>query len=295
MINRITRIATAALLSAGAIAPAAEAQLQPARSLLYRAEGANGATVYMLGSIHLLSADMYPLPQPVEAAYADAERVFFEIPLDSMQAAQGAILSRAMYPEGKSLRTELPADLFAQVERLAAANGLPIGVVERMEPWMAGLMFAALEWQKAGLVAEHGVDHHFDQRARGDGKPVGAFETVEFQMGLFDGAPESEQVNQLRSTLEELPRTRQTMTDVVAAWRSGDAAAIDSIMNESMEDYPDVFQRMLVDRNAAWIPQIETLLRGPDDVLVVVGAAHLVGEHGVVSMLRERGYTVEQL
>lgn len=294
MIKRFSRIAAAALLAAGTIAPAAEAQ-QPARSLLYRVEGATGTTVYMLGSIHLLSADMYPLPQPVEAAYADAERVFFEIPLDSMQAAQRLMLARAMYPEGKSLRTELPADLFAQVEQLAAANGIPIGMMERMEPWMAGLMFAALEWQKAGLEPEHGVDNHFNQRARTDGKPTGAFETVEFQLGLFDEAPPAEQVNHLRSTLKDLPRMGQTMGDVVAAWRSGDAAAIDSIMNESMEEYPGVFQRMLVDRNAAWIPQIEALLRGRDDVLVVVGAAHLVGEHGVVSMLRQRGYTVEQL
>ena len=258
-------------------------------------EGADGATVYMLGSIHLLSADMYPLPQPVEAAYADAERVFFEIHLDSAKAAQRQMLARAMYPEGKSLRTELPADLFAQVEQLAAASGIPIQMLERMEPWMAGLMFAALEWQKAGLVAEHGIDHHFTERARDDGKPMGAFETVEFQMSLFDEAPAEEQANQLRSMLRDLPRTGQMMADVVAAWRSGDAAAIDSIMNESMEDYPGVFQRMLVDRNAAWVPQIEALLRGRDDVLVVVGAAHLVGEHGVVSMLRQRGYTVEQL
>jgi uncharacterized protein YbaP (TraB family) len=66
-------------------------------------------------------------------------------------------------------------------------------------------------------------------------------------------------------------------------------------MNESMDDAPALYARMLTDRNAAWVPQIEQMLRGADDVLVVVGAAHLVGENSVVEMLRQRGYAVEQL
>mgnify|MGYP006146283647 FL=1 len=66
-------------------------------------------------------------------------------------------------------------------------------------------------------------------------------------------------------------------------------------MNESMDDAPALYARMLTDRNAAWVPQIEQLLRGADDVLVVVGAGHLVGEQSVVEMLRQRGHTVEQL
>lgn len=294
MIKRFTRIAAAALLAAGSLV-SSDAAAQGGRNLLYRVEGRDGATVYMLGSIHLLTPDLYPLPRPMQDAYADAERVFFELDLAVAERAQQSMLLRGMYPQGKSLRTELPAELFAEVERAAAAGGLPVQVLERMEPWMAGLMLSALEWQKAGLRPEHGIDHHFDQRARADGKPIGALETVEQQISLFDDTPADEQVNHLRSTLEDLPRTREMMGDVVAAWRAGDAAAIDSIMNEGMEEYPGLFERLLVNRNAAWVPQIEEMLRGRDDVLVVVGAAHLVGEQGVVEMLRRRGFRVEQL
>ncbi len=297
MIKRFTRIAAAALLGAGALAPAADAQ-QPARSLLYRVEGADGATVYMLGSIHLLSADAYPLPQPVQNAYADAERVFFETSLDSLMARQQEIAMRGMYPAGKSLRSEIPADLYARVEAAApalAGLGITMPVLDRMEPWLVAMMFQAVEWQKAGLTAEHGVDMHFSGRARQDGKPVAGLEPVEFQMGLFDGMPPEEQVSFLRQSLDDAPQTAEQMQQIVAAWRAGDAARIDAIMNESMDDSPALYARMLTDRNAAWVPQIEALLRGRDDVLVVVGAAHLVGEQSVVSMLRQRGYTVEQL
>ncbi|HEX2079670.1 MAG TPA: TraB/GumN family protein [Longimicrobium sp.] len=297
MIKRFTRVAAAALLAAGTIAPAAQAQ-QPARSLLYRVEGADGATVYMLGSIHLLTADAYPLPQPVQNAYADAERVFFETSLDSLMARQQEMALRGMYPAGKSLRSEIPADLYARVEAAApalAALGVTMPVLDRMEPWLVALMFQAVEWQKAGLTPEHGVDMHFSGRAKEDGKPVGGLEPVELQLGLFDGMTAEEQVSFLRQSLEDAPRTAEQMREIVAAWRAGDAARIDAIMNESMDDSPALYARMLTDRNAAWVPQIEALLRGRDDVLVVVGAAHLVGEQSVVSMLRQRGYTVEQL
>jgi uncharacterized protein YbaP (TraB family) len=295
--KRLNRIA-AAVLAAGSLAGGGVAQAQEARTLLYRVEGASGATVYMLGSIHLLSADAYPLPQPVQNAYADAERLVFETSLDSLMARQQEMAMRGMYQGGKTLRGEIPADLYAQVEAAAPAlaqMGLTMPVLDRMEPWLVALMFQAVEWQKAGLTPEHGVDMHFSGRAKQDGKPVGGLEPVELQLGLFDGMPAEAQVAFLKQSLEEAPETAEQMRQIVAAWRAGDAARIDAIMNESLDESPALYARMLTDRNAAWVPQIEQLLRGGDDVLVVVGAAHLVGGQSVVEMLRQRGYTVEQL
>ncbi|HEX2208695.1 MAG TPA: TraB/GumN family protein [Longimicrobium sp.] len=296
--KRFNRIAAAALLAAGTLASANGAQAQQARSILYRVEGASGATVYMLGSVHLMSADAYPLPQPVQNAYADAEQVYFETSLDSLMARQNEMAMRGMYQEGKTLRSELPADLYAQVEAAAPALaplGLTMPVLDRMEPWLVALLFQTVEWQKVGLTPEHGVDMHFSGRAKRDGKPVGGFESVDFQMGLFDNMSAEEQVSFLRSVMEDMPRLNEEMRRLVAAWRAGDAEAIDAIMNESMDESPALYARLLTDRNAAWVPQIEQMLRGSDDVLVVVGAAHLVGEHSVVEMLRQRGYTVDQL
>jgi len=295
--KRFVRTAAAALLAAGSIAPDAAAQ-QPTRNILYRVEGSSGATVYMLGSIHLLTADAYPLAGPVEDAYADAERVFFEVNLDSLQARAAEIMPMALWRDGKTLRGEIPADLYAQVEALAAryaAMGINMTVLDRFEPWMVAMMFSQLEWARTGLEARHGVDMHFEARAQQDGKPLGSLESVDFQMGLMDGLTPEEQVEMLRQTVDDLPRSGEMMGAMVQAWRAGDTAAMDSLMNGSMGRYPELYARMLTDRNAAWVPQIEQLLDGSEDVLVVVGAGHLVGESSVVAMLRERGHTVEQL
>jgi uncharacterized protein YbaP (TraB family) len=297
--KRFVRTATAALLAAGTLASAPEAAAQqPARNILYRVDGPSGATVYMLGSIHLLTPDAYPLAQHVESAYADAERVYFEVSLDSLQARAAEMVPRALWQTGQTLRGALPADLYAQVEQAAAQYaqmGITMAVLDRFEPWMVAMMFSQLEWAKAGLQAQHGVDVHFEGRAQQDGKALGALESVDFQLGLMDGFTPEQQVEMLRQTLEDLPETGEMMGKMVAAWRAGDAAAIDSLMNGSMGRYPQLYATMLTDRNAAWVPQIEQLLRGQDDVLVIVGAAHLVGDESVVSMLRQRGYTVEQL
>jgi uncharacterized protein len=298
--KRFARTAAAALLAAGTLAspsPSA-AQQAPARNILYRVEGPSGATVYMLGSVHLLTADAYPLAASVEAAYDDAERVFFEVNLDSLQARAMDLVPRALLRDGRTLRGEIPADLYAQVEQAAgqyAQMGVTMGMLDRLEPWMVSMMLSQLEWTRVGLKPEHGVDMHFEGRAQKDGKPLGSLESVDFQMGLMDGFTAEQQVEFLRQTLEDLPRTGELMGELVAAWRAGDATAMDSLMNGSMGQYPELYDRMLTDRNAAWVPQIEQLLRGQDDVLVVVGAAHLVGDESVVSMLRQRGYTVDQL
>jgi uncharacterized protein YbaP (TraB family) len=297
--KRFVRNAAAAVLAAGTLASAAPAAAQaPARNILYRVDGPAGATVYMLGSIHLLTEDAYPLAAPVEAAYADAERVFFEVNLDSLMARAPEMVGRALLRDGRTLRDELPADLYARVEQAAArytSAGVSMAVLDRLEPWMVSMMFSQLEWARAGLQAQHGIDMHFEGRAQQDGKPLGSLESVDFQMGLMDAFSPDLQVEMLRQTLDDLPGTAEMMGQMVEAWRAGDGEAMDALMNGSMGENREMYDRMLTHRNAAWLPQIEQLIRGGDDVLVVVGAAHLVGEQSVVSMLRQRGYRVEQL
>jgi len=168
-------------------------------------------------------------------------------------------------------------------------------VLDRFEPWMVAMMLSQMEWAAVGLQAQHGIDLHFEGRAQRDGKGLGSLEPVDFQLSLLDGFSPAHQVDLLRQSLDDLPRMGEMMDGMVAAWRAGDAATIDGLMNGSMGRYPQLYTTMLTDRNAAWVPQIEQLLRGTDDVLVVVGAAHLVGEHSVVAMLRQRGYAVDQL
>ena len=291
------RAGAAALALAAALPAQAAAQAAPAAApqhILYRVQGEQG-TVYLLGSVHLLTPDVYPLGPKLETAFDEAERVFFEVNLDSLAARAAELAARAQYAPGKTLQSELAPETYALLEQKLGGYGLSAAMVNGYEPWMVALTLVTIEYQRAGLKPELGIDVHFKTRAAQAGKPLGALESVDFQLGLFDSFSTREQEQFLQQTLEQLERTGPMMAELVTAWKAGDERRLDALMNESMREYPALYARMLTDRNAAWVPQIERMMREPGDELVVVGAGHLVGSSGVVEMLRRKGYRVEQL
>lgn len=275
--------------------PAAErTETGDSRSMLWKAEGENG-TVYLLGSIHLLTPDVYPLDPAIENAFTDADRVVFEVHMDSITQRAPEMLALGTYTDGRTLETELSPETYALARAALPEYGLSAEQVALFEPWLLALTLSSIEWQKAGLQAEYGLDMYFTGKAKEAGKALGALETAEFQLNLFDRLDPAEQETFLRSTLDQLDKTAQMMDEATAAWQAGDTRRIDELMNESLGEYPSIYAKLLTERNHNWMPRIETFLRGSEDVLVVVGAAHLVGEDGVVTLLKNRGYEVEQL
>ena len=301
-----TAVTTAACASKPEAAPATPAPATPAtaataaapatagRHTLWRVRGPR-ATVYLLGSIHLMTADAYPLDSVVEAAYADADRVVFEVNLDTLQMRSMEMIARAQLPAGQTLQSVVSPETIRMLESRLPAYNMTLAQVQRFKPWMVSLLLGQLEYQKAGLKAEYGLDMHFNARAREAGKPRGGLETVDFQLGLFDTFTPADQEALLRQTLTELDSTNANMARMRSAWQVGNVAALDSALNKSMSRYPNVKAVLLSDRNRRWVPQIEEMLKGTQDVLIVVGAGHLAGPESVVALLRARGYTVEQL
>lgn len=247
--------------------------------------------VYLLGSIHMLPESALPLPPAVEAAYADAEVVAFEADLDSLEQFVPAIMRAAM--DEATVAEVLDEGQRARVGAYAEALGLPAGVVDVFEPWMASMTLSVMAIQQAGY-GEEGVDGYVNARARADGKERVAFEGGMEQIAMLDDLTLADQVLMLEAGLAGGPdSTVAVMREMLALWSSGQDDALAAVMAESMEGSVSLHDAMLTHRNARWIPQIEALLaREGQNGLVVVGAAHLVGEGSVVEMLRERGYTV---
>ncbi|OZC03799.1 TraB/GumN family protein [Rubricoccus marinus] len=245
--------------------------------------------VYLLGSVHVLDEGSYPLPANVEEAYADAEAVAFEIDMSDMAAIQSAVMTRAQYADGRTLQDAM-GESFAALE---ARVGPAATQLSGFEPWAVQLTLVPLALQGTGYTATSGVDQHFLGRATADAKERLALETADSQMAIFDGIPEETQVEMLLETLNEWDAMSGEIEGLIAAWKSGEDEAMEPYFN----DIPDSIRPALLrDRNAAWVPQIEAMLaREGEDVLVVVGAGHLVGADSVIMMLREKGYTLTRL
>ena len=99
----------------------------------------------------------------------------------------------------------------------------------------------------------------------------------------------------LDETLDELKDIKSEMRDVLSAWRQGDAPRLAALLSSEYRAFPSLYRPLVSDRNQHWLPQVEQLLKGDGNSLVVVGALHLVGDGGLLELLRKKGYKLTQL
>jgi uncharacterized protein len=283
--------------SAVAMALLLIAAVAQAKSFAWKVTGKNGGVVYLIGSVHLLSSDFYPLPPPLEAAYKDADLLVEEVDMAELTdpASQMALLGKAMLPSATPLEKVISAETYALLGKRAAALGLPIEPFKLLKPWMAALTLVQVEWQQAGFDPQLGLDKHFYDQAKADGKTTQGLETADYQISRLDGMTMEQQEHLLAESLKEADSEKANMKKLVEAWRTGDAAAVEKIVLSDLKAEPVLYQRLLVERNHNWLPKIEALFARPKHALVVVGAAHLVGTDGLLSALKAKGYAVEQL
>jgi len=257
----------------------------------------NGNTVYLGGTIHMLRADDYPLPPEFETAYAEADSLYFEIDIDQMNdpVAQLGMLQRLMYTDGRTLQTVLNNEAYSTLTDYVAKFGMPMLMLQNMKPGMLMSTLELLEFQTRGFTPD-GVDMHFHQRAKADGKTIEAFETVDEQIGFIENMGEGEESEYVLLSLRDLEKIDDDIESMVSIWRNGEADDLVELFVEDMEEtIPGVYQTLLLDRNNKWMPTLEAMFNDSDTEFILVGVAHLVGEDGLVQHLRNRGYQVNQL
>ncbi len=200
-----------------------------------------------------------------------------------------------MQPSSKPLDSVLSASTMALLSKKAQDVGLPLEALKQFKPWMIALTIEAMEWQKAGFDPELGLDKHFYNQAKADGKAVQALETIDYQISRFDEMPLELQDHLLAETLKSIDTEKASMSRLIEAWRIGDGSAVERIVLKDLQQEPQLYQRLLVERNKNWLPKLDALFARKGRTMVVVGAAHLVGPDGLLAMFKAKGYRVDQL
>lgn len=254
------------------------------------------ATVRLLGSVHVLRESDYPLPPRITRAVDEAQCLVFELDLDDLDpiATQTLMVSLGRLEEGKTLRDVMGPTDYQRAEQRAAELGIDLELFAGVEPWLAALTIMNTQFLRLGFLPELGLDQQLAAMAAADGKEILGLETLEFQLGLFAGLSDRMQSELLLQTLDEAGQLEAQMGQMVADWRDGRTAALAAELGRSFADYPDLYRRLVTERNAAWIDRIVDLAAGDRDCLVVVGALHLVGRGSVIDLLRERGVPVRR-
>ena len=253
-------------------------------------------SLYIGGTCHVLRAADYPLPAEFDLAYAAADTLVFEIDPAAAQEPAFAmqLLAKASYTDGRSLKSVLSEEAYQALAAQGAKSGLPIEVLNGIKPGMVMMMLMMQELTKAG-VSQEGVDMHYHALGLKDNKPVKSLETPDFQIELITTLGEGMENELVLYGLKDLSHMKELFQELIAAWRAGNLAQIESLFLSDMRDYPELYAKMLADRNQRWIPQIEAYLKSPEIEFVLVGVAHAAGDDGILHLLEAQGYTIDQV
>jgi uncharacterized protein YbaP (TraB family) len=232
----------------------------------------------------------------IEKAYATSQKIIFETDIAAMQGPviQTAMLERGLYPEGQTLHQNLDGSTRRSLQNKFSELGLPLEHFAKFKPWVVALTLASLELQRLGFDPNYGIDVYFFHKAMKDGKEIAFLETAEYQLNLLAKMDEQDQRSFLNQTLRDLKLASQLANDMVSYWKTGDADSLHALLFKSFKDYPNIHDRLLIQRNRKWVLEIENLIRENKNVLLIVGVGHLVGPDGVLDLLRKKGHKLKQ-
>lgn len=293
------------LLGACATTPVAPpesgiARVEEGPAFLWAVEDPDGdrKTLYLMGSVHMLR-DGTALPESVEAIIESTKVLAVEVDTSQVdeRTLQHAIQTRGMRTEGESTEALLPEALRPKLREALGRAGLPREAGLAMRPWVLTLVLSMDQAARAGFGEQHGVETRLLSRLRGSHRVV-EVEGLEAQVASLSDTPDEAYQFAIEHDLTRGPEAATAeLESLVRAWETGDVAAMKAVI---LADMADPRAAVLIDhiyrkRNAQMAEQVVSLLAEGEPALVVLGAAHMVGEDGVPNLLRQRGFKVRQL
>lgn len=269
---------------------------QTTKSFLWEVK-TDTATAYILGSIHFANSSLYPLAQTIEDAFKDASTLVLELnPLTvDEHKMQAIVVEKGIYSGGDTIVNHISPELFSRLEKHLADNDLPLQGFLNMKPGMLGIALSTVQLLKLGYNPTEGIDIYFARNAM-NSKSVVELETMEEQLSLMFDMPDGDLM--LEYTLKDLENVEKLYTSITNEWKNGDPEAMDNLLLKQFDKYPElkpVIKRLFDDRNVKMTAKIRELLKTDQKYFVVVGAGHLVGEKGIIQLLKNEGYAVRQL
>jgi uncharacterized protein YbaP (TraB family) len=287
----MNRLAAAllSLLFLMAAAPAREGH--PA---LWRVTGKN-CTVYLLGSVHILSPQIRWRDARIDGAIEAADTYVFETPIDDATVLQ-AIAEKGSLPPGQSLRAMLPEASQKDLDADLAMLGMSEAPLDNKRPWLAEVALNGFKMIHQGNLPAAGVDMIVLKRARERGRPVRYLETIDKQIALLASDDMRAELHAFERFLKDFRKEDKLLGELSDAWLRGDEARLTRLMIGDLDKEPGQRKAVLDDRNAAWVPVLKGILDNESGtVLVTVGAGHLIAERGLPALLKKAGYEVERI
>jgi uncharacterized protein len=263
-------------------------------------------TMYLLGSIHLMPESAYPLDEKIEASFNEADVLAIEADptkIDQTKVQQ-LIMSKSMYPQGETLKANIDFVLYNKVADVFVTLGMPLQQLDLFKPWFVSLKLAMLEIQKTNLNSRLGVDLHFIEQAKEKKMEIIELENGMDQLELFTSFPEEAQEQYLEYSLDNYENVQELFDTMLAAWKSGDAELMNKATRQKMLGFcktmpglEEYYDKMFSQRDIKIVEKLDNILKSKEKktYFVVVGAGHLIGEDGLLQLLKDKGYKTIQM
>ncbi len=264
-------------------------------ALLWKIEMADQPPSYLFGTIHMIPKEDYFLPSGLDEAFDKSKHVVFEIDLDEMSGMESlmGMLSNLMMKDGTTLEQLLTPDEYKEVTAYFDKMGIPMFLLGKVKPMFLS-MLAEVNMDPAQMQSDEMVSYEMNlyDRAQKSKKDVGGLETMAYQISLFDSIPYKDQAKMLVDAVRGTNADTDSYDQTVELYKQQNIEAMIDMVDESQSGENNNYENVLINnRNKNWIPIMSKMMKdGP--VFFAVGAGHLAGEHGVLSLLKQQGYKV---
>ena len=267
---------------------------ESSKSLLWKVTGNDlSAPSYVFGTIHMIDAEDYFLPNGTLTALEQSSLVVFEIDMNEMTDITKLmpLMQKAMMDGDVSLKDLLSDEEYALVKSHFAELGLPLFFLEKIKP-MFLTVFATGDFSPGDLQSGRikSYEMEFAELAKDGSKEIAGLETIEYQIGIFDAIPYEDQAKMLIEAIKSSDTEDSSLQELVELYKQQDVEGLYQMMkgDESIGEYEDI---LLNQRNNNWIPIMEDMMTN-GATFFAVGAGHLGGPNGVLQLLRQKGYKV---
>lgn len=290
--------------------PSAEPSPSPAAEsspLLWIVTSPEGEELHLFGSIHAAEEELYPLPKYISSVFESSDSLAVEADIIAYEEdLQGQMETsmKMMYPAGQKITDEIDAELVERAKAVLTEAeeelnlGVPISVLEGFRPTMWITALESLALQKSGLSAEYGLDTYFLQEAKARGMEILEIESIDAQMDMFTGFSPPLQAYLLESALN-VELSAFGLKLLYEQWKLGSEEAlslmvIPSDTGESAEISAEYMDALITRRNITMADAAKRYMAEDKNVFFVVGIGHMLGDGGIVDLLKQDGYTVEK-
>ena len=247
---------------------------------------------YLFGTFHLMCKEDIHLSENLKQAVGDSKELYLEMDMDDPANTLGALFYMNMN-DGKNLKDLYTPEEYARVEHFFKDSlKTSMMMLQKMKP---NFLQALLYPKMMPCKTMSGMEEAIMQLTKKDKKEIKGFETVAFQASVFDSIPYKDQAKDLLDMIDSLPEYTNYFDTMLNVYKTQQLSAMEKMFNDPKFNTDQKDQDILLDRrNANWVQQLLKILP-KTNIFIAVGAGHLVGEKGLISLLRKEGYTLRPL